>query len=115
MCFASSIRHRVLGYHRVLSCRRRSRQAFGARAKAGTTTITQRRLIADDGSHDIDVESSFPIVGGGTNAVLPFDQVFVERGRSESNMLIMEVASHPPAIALVNRLAQAAAKQMASR
>lgn len=90
-------------------------QAFGARAKAGTTTITQRRLIADDGSHDIDVESSFPIVGGGTNTVFHSDQVLVQRGRSESNILIMEVASHPPAIALVNRLAQAAAKQMASR
>ena len=90
-------------------------QAFGADAKMGATTVTHRPLIAHNGSQDIDVETSFPIIGNKTKASFYSDQVLVQRGRSESNILILFTGAQPPGIALVNRLAQAAAKQMATQ
>jgi Domain of unknown function (DUF4190) len=87
---------------------------FGADAKMGATTVTHRPLIADNGSQDIDVETAFPIVGKNTNTVFYSDQILVQRGRSESNILILYMDRHPPEIALVNRLARAAAVQMAT-
>ncbi len=90
-------------------------QGFGADAKMGPTTVTRRPLIADRGSQGIDVETFFPIVGTKTKASFYSDQVLVQRDRSESNILILSTGTQPPAIALVNHLAQAAAKQMATQ
>jgi len=88
--------------------------AFGADARMGATTVTHRPLIAGNGSQDIDVETAFPIVGKNTNTVFYSDQILVQRGRSESNIVILHMGRHAPEIALVNRLTRAAAVQMAT-
>jgi hypothetical protein len=60
---------------------------FGNSATAGTAKVVER-VITPAGSRAADIETSFPFTSAGLSGTLYLDQVFVQKGRSESNLWI---------------------------
>ena len=86
-------------------------QAIGKGRTFSPPTVTQRPIVmASD--HDVDIETAYPWAIGPTHSATYFDSVIVQQGRSESNLLIVVDGGPPPALSLVDRLVDAAARRM---
>ena len=71
------------------------------------------RAITLAGSHAADIETSFPFTSAGLSGTFYLDQVFVQKGRSESNLWIANTGA-PASFSFVEAIAGKAAVRLHS-